>query len=421
MFLLGLTYAIVVLLPLLRHQSALLSAPTSSLMSTHAMILEGWSQNLFNATMAADGPCESPGNSKSSSAPIRLEQKNRSIALVHIGKAGGVSLRRMTMVFCKLFFRKKEPAVKVQRTRSCVQKFFPDPGVALAHQVNHYFHIEEYNETEMQESTSFLLTLRNPVDRIISTYRFSHPGNCNEENRYEVWRPRGCEAEKHKNETGLIQNKIFYSCFPSPKMEEFAQAIMRPWKRGETWGPLSKEERRECRYLAREMVQGYGTYGSGPHMLYNFNYYAQRSVWMFPDKEVFGIRTEHEMEDIHALEKLLGGNGNLRENTEVSHGSESFVPSPLSTEAYQKLCCLLELEIEIYEDLLMRVINLDDNAKKEAMDNIREKCGVTTTWIQWRNKCRRELKKDLRLLKPSLIVNETKVPRKGNKLMNGGN
>ena len=165
--------------------------------------------------------------------------------------------------------------------------------------------------------------------------------------------------------------------------------------------------------MAREMVQGYGTYGSGPHMLYNYAYYAQRSVWKYPDKEVFGVRTEYEMEDIKALDALLGGNGNFRENIEVSHGSETYVASPLSQSAYKKLCCVLEWEIEIYEDLVMRVVNLDEKAKRDAMDSVREKCGITTTWAQWRHGCRRDMRKDLRLLKPSLIVNETKYVGKG--------
>ena len=139
----------------------------------------------------------------------------------------------MTIVFCKLFFRKKSENYKAKRIRKCIDNFFPDPGVTLAHSVKHYFHLEEYNKTEVEESTSFLLTLRNPVERIISkigicaflkamtlantnmlpasgTYRFSHPGNCNAENRNEVWRPRGCEAERHRNESGLVQNTLYY-------------------------------------------------------------------------------------------------------------------------------------------------------------------------------------------------------------------
>lgn len=196
-------------------------------------------------------------------------------------------------------------------------------------------------------------------------------------------------------------------------MEDFAQNLMRPWIRGEFFGPLSKDERNECRYLAREMVQGFGTYGSGPHMLYNFAYYAQRSVWKYPEKEVFAVRTEYETEDIKALDALLGGNGNLRENIEVSHGSETYVASPLSESAYQKICCVLEWEIEIYEDLLMRVVNLDDTAKQEAMDKVREKCRITTSWAQWRHGCRKDLRKDLLILKPMLRVNETNYVGRG--------
>jgi hypothetical protein len=196
-------------------------------------------------------------------------------------------------------------------------------------------------------------------------------------------------------------------------MEDFAQSLMRPWNPDQLPRNLSKEERRHCRYLAREFVQGYGTYGSGPHMLYNFAYYAQRTVWKYPEKEVFGVRTEKESEDIKSLDALLGGNGNLRENTDVSHGSETYVASPLSSEAYQKLCCVLELEIEVYEDLLMRVINLDAQAKNDAMDSIKEKCGITTSWTQWRYLCRKDLLADLRILQPSLVVNETYRVGKG--------
>ena len=402
MFLLGLTYTVVVLLPLVRHEHALLTSGSTPSSGTVTSALGDWSHQLFQLPTTAY---------RSNASPVILEPKDRIITLVHIGKAGGVSLRRLTVIYCKLFFRNKRWAdTRVERIRTCIEKHFPDRQAVLSHQTQHYFHIEEYRTEELEESTSFLVTLRNPVDRIISTYRYSHPGNCNEENRDEVWRPRGCEAEKHKNKTGLIQNTIHYSCFKSPAMEDFAQALMKPWKESDFWSDLSLSERRNCRYLAREMVQGHGTYGSAPHMLYNYLYYASRSIWKYPDKEVFGVRTEHEWEDTVELDRLLGGNGNFKQDRDVSHGSEGYVPSPLSTQAYQKLCCTLETEIEVYQDILERVMNLDAHAKWESMESIREKCGITTTWTEWRVECRRQLRKDLRALHPSLIVNETKYP-----------
>ena len=83
MVLLGMTYTIMVLVPLLKHQSDLLKAPRSSLLSSQAM-LEGWSRNLFNST--SEQSCS--GMSRSATVPIKIEPKNRTITLVHIGKAG---------------------------------------------------------------------------------------------------------------------------------------------------------------------------------------------------------------------------------------------------------------------------------------------------------------------------------------------
>ena len=445
MFFLGLTYTIVVLLPLIRHEHSWLTSSSSTSSSssfgdwrTHFLLqdppfpprthnnnctttttttsfyrTDGGNRYHHRSSGRNSNQTEKEEEEEDENLPI-LEEKDRIITLVHVGKAGGVSLRRVTVIYCKLFFRKKIWAsTRKERIQNCIHKHFPDPpNTILSHQTQHYFHIEEYNDTEIAQSTSFLITLRNPIDRIISTYRYSHPGNCNDNNRHEVWRPRGCEAEKHKNKTGLIQNDIHYKCFPSPAMEDFAQALMKPWKPWNTNNNnnylLSKQERRHCRYLAREMVQGHGTYGSAPHMLYNYFYYAQRSIWKYPNKEVFAIRTEHEWDDIVALDRMLGGNANFVENRDVSHGSEGYVPSPLSKQAYQKLCCALESEIEIYQDILERVINLNSRAKQDELESIREKCGIQTTWTEWRIECRRHLRKDLRFLHPSLIVNETK-------------
>ena len=398
LFLLILTYTIMVLLPLIRYAHVLLLSNGSAVTSTIDSSADSRALAWF----------VSPQNQKNSNLQ---PNKDRIITLIHIGKAGGVSLRRLTVIYCKLFFRRQKwDTTREKRIAKCIDKYFPDPDLhPMTHQTQHYFHIEEYNATTMEQSTSFLVPLRNPVERIISTYRYSHPGNCNDENRNEVWRPRGCEVEKHRNKTGLTQNFIHFTCFPSPAMEDFAQALMKPWTKTRAWKNLSLSERRQCRYLAREMVQGYGSFGSAPHMLYNYAYYAQRSIWKYPDKEVFALRTEHR-EDMVALDKLLGGNGEFEQDREVSHGSEGYVPSPLSTEAYQKLCCVLETEIEVYQDILERARNLDATAKQESLDSLREKCGITTSWTEWRVECRSQLRNDLRILHPTLIVNETIYP-----------
>ena len=474
MCLLGLVYISIMLAPLL-HKKVLLSSTGSSIVSS-LLTLDGWrlmsanfTSEAFHMEFSSSSVWQCPIHDPSPS--IILPNPNRTIALIHVGKAGGVTLRRMTVIYCKLFFVRKTnytPETIANKTQQCIAKRFPDPKAMLAYQTKHYFHLKAFNDTELATSTSFLVTLRNPIERIISTYRYTHTPflknnqhglfvkpplnclplvflvtqiftsrvrytknvsgmlfpllssfmcvlfrylwivrNCNSANRGEVWRPRGCEVEKHQDDQGLIQNKLYFECFPSPAMEDFAQSLLSPWSRGNLNASLTLEQRRECRYLAREMVQGHGTMGSAPHMLYNYGYYMERSVWKYPTKEVFGIRTEHESDDIRALDELLGGNGNLRENTEVSHGSEGYASSPLTAEAYQKLCCVLEMEIAIYEELLERVVNLDRTSKLKDLSNLRDKCGITTSWTEWRFVCQKKLRRDLRVLKPSLIVTET--------------
>jgi Sulfotransferase family len=174
-FLLGLTYITIMLLsPFIRTRM------------THASLLslEGWNLLAANATaealkteISSSKPCQYP-KSSSISSPSKniLPNPNRTIALIHVGKAGGVSLRRMTIIYCKLFFIQKLNYTRekvARKTQRCIDDKFPDPKAVLAHQTKNYFHIESYDDTELATSTSFLVTLRNPVDRIISTYRYA--------------------------------------------------------------------------------------------------------------------------------------------------------------------------------------------------------------------------------------------------------
>mgnify|MGYP005841851269 CR=1 FL=1 len=167
---------------------------------------------------------------------------------------------------------------------------------------------------------------------------------------------------------------------------------------------LTVEEQWQCRKLARDMLQKKAKEMSGlslaaPHLHYNYEYYASKSIWKYPDKEVFGIRTEHEWEDMVELDKRMGGTGNFsNEGKSISHGSEKYHPSPVSTEAYQKLCCVLEQEIEIYMDIMDRVDNLNEEQKQEGIEKLRVKCQVDVSWAKWRNGCRKRLEEDRKQL-----------------------
>ena len=270
----------------------------------------------------------------------------------------------------------------------------------LASQIRSTFHMWDYNTTHLEQATSYIVTLRNPVDRIISTYRYNHPQNCNLTSSTSAnanAKPslmegiKGCNLLKFGlvNDPGSMGYHIFRHCFPSPAMEDFAQSVMKPWRPNDNLDNFTNTaERAKCRQLAKHLVQGGHNRRIIPHMMCNYHYYATHSIWKYPGKEIFGIRTEHEWDDMVSLDKLLGGTGTFRNaNLHHSHGSENYHPSPISTEAYHKLCCALETEIDIYFNLLDQSVNLDNAAKEESKAIVREKCDITPSWLEWRTAC----------------------------------
>jgi hypothetical protein len=295
---------------------------------------------------------------------------------------------------------------RLQQQRCVNSRFTSDQRLAI--QTKSVFHMWAKDTNHMAEATSFLIPLRNPVDRIVSTYRYSHPGNCNDQTRSQA--PYGCHAEQYMNKKGSEQYLLFKTCFASPAMEDFAQSVKSPFSsthflHNQTLPKvkISGEKMQQCRKLARDVVNGSYLSPAVPHMHYNYDYYLQDSVWKYPDKEVLIIRTEHEMDDLIALDQQLGGSGKdfqrqqQHQKNVVSHGSEHYQPSPLTQEAYHKLCCVLEKEIDLYFQVLDRAINLETSSKQSSAEALAQKCGVRSTWSEWRSNCQAELQDDQKL------------------------
>ena len=325
----------------------------------------------------------------------RGQLKNRTITLVHVGKAGGLTIKASTSLYCRLPRGRRKP----EEIEKYIKRRFNDANNTLALQLKGYFHMWAYDEEELQQSTSFLFTLRNPVDRIISAYRYSHPNNCKKKSA--IYRPKACENAKYGKDPKSTFHLIFSQCFPSAGMEDFAQSTMSPWNTEPAqFHNFTDTQRVDCRRIAREAAMG--SYSTGfQHMYYNYDYYVNKTIRAFPETEIFGVRTEQEWEDMTALDIYLGGTGQFkRKGTHVSHGSEFYDPSPLSSVAYQKLCCVLEHEIQVYIELINRVDNLDDTAKVEGIDLIKEKCNIASSWSEWRAQCRNQIDKDWAILEP---------------------
>lgn len=316
--------------------------------------------------------------------------------------AGGVSIRRnVAQKKCYDSLAKYGYATIHQR-EGCLNWSFKKYQ-SLARQTRTAIHIWQQFPDAVGNVTSFLVTLRNPIDRVISSYRYAHPGNCRpEDGASNYW----CHMKKHhKLEPGNEIYELFVQCFPNAGIEDIAQATLPPYDdtipnphfSNQT---LTRLEQCNCRQLARNTLRGGNSdYWAVLHLQYNYKYYADISYYKYPEKEVFAIRTEHQYEDMVALDKLLGGNGTFpKSNYHDSHGSEKYAPSPISETAYKKLCCVLEDEIAIYLDTFQKALNLNLAQYEEAESLLKQKCGLSPgqTWSNWRAQCRAQLTQPLK-------------------------
>ena len=117
-------------------------------------------------------------------APLLLvaeEGTNRSILMVHVGKAGGSTLRKAAKVICKTVkdpIDRRRPPLE----RSCSGKNSPVPSLVplTGRLILDVYHLWGFNETLPPLVTTYLVTIRNPIERIVSTYRYENSSRIDE-------------------------------------------------------------------------------------------------------------------------------------------------------------------------------------------------------------------------------------------------
>jgi hypothetical protein len=88
-------------------------------------------------------------------------------------------------------------------------------------------------------------------------------------------------------------------------------------------------------------------------------------------------------EDVIHLDQVLGGTGNYgkMEGFKVTHGSENFTgahSTDISTSNTVFLCCLISREIEVYQQMILKALNLDDEQKRETLNDLLGRCLTTS-------------------------------------------
>ncbi len=315
--------------------------------------------------------------------------KSPRIYLIHVGKAGGTTLTRALMLdnttasgynvaaravkcmveketksrFSSGLFSKRNvgPDRNIgdweQGTSACYK--YP-PGISqLTRHTLGVYHMQGHpysNEEKawlLHNTNMFLFTVRDPIERLVSAYNYHR-------NQFKSY---------YRLVGGFPQYAKFYEqCFPVG-----LDAMIDDLRNGTSV---------ECVTMGMKALLGKIGDG-GDHFEFNYEHYWKYALGQRPNYPVAVLRIEHVWEDVIHLDQDLGGTGNFSnvEGSKFSHGSEKFT-EPRDTDIGISntvfLCCLISHEIELYQLLILKALNLADEQKRETLNDLLNRCHIQT-------------------------------------------
>jgi len=298
-----------------------------------------------------------------------LANDTRKIVYLHVGKTGGTTLEKVLRSSCEYLKRKAKVDKCVNTGIGLNEESMVSNLTALTVHENIRPNLVKAFISQ-NNVTSFLFTLQNPIDRALSAFDMRNPVNAGKS-----------KIEQKRN----TQREFYVDCFPT--MQDLADILSRK-KRAEYTNLES--EVTDCFKLGSFTITGRGNFLTNDHLVVNYDQYAKVSTKAFPKKEIFAIRTEELWHDIEILEHALGGKKRAfhhLQNYSFTHGSNKyFSKSRLDEEGKATICCFLSDENKIYEDLMRRAVNIQEEEKIESLHKLYNDCGIkANTTKAWTN------------------------------------
>jgi hypothetical protein len=287
---------------------------------------------------------------------------NPQLYFIHVGKAGGTTIHKsmeLELTVPEVICLANESVTNAgsNQPSKCRRRKFAIGTSALEKSIVGFFHMMGVLLSPMQRAwlmnntNVFLFTVREPIDRLISTYNYH----------------RGTGAS-NKIPTKLQFYDLFYNkCFPGGLEDMITM--------------LRNNTKPNCTPLGMNTLTGRALQG-GWHFMYNYIHYKNYTMDQSPDHAVAVIRTEHLWDDVVHLDKLLGGTGDFGNHTgtKSTHGSEKYqYNNELSESNTVFLCCLLHKDLESYQAIILRALNLEYDEKQEALSHLLNRCQVKVT------------------------------------------
>ena len=277
-------------------------------------------------------------------------------AFVHIGKTGGSTLSKLMRNGCA----------------SVIQKpcYHPTDETVASRQIHSYYHVMDFGLLPKSHHDFYLLSLRDPFDRLVSAFCYEHILNRHATNN---------TAPLNRFQIKVLDNA--YQCFPT--LEAFATYFQQgnpfefhyPYK-------YNIVEPSSCRDFALAVFHGRVRIF---HHLY-FNYQNIRNLIPNVEQQTLLVtRLEHLWEDWKSVNAFLGQDPDTvvlpHHNSEDAHLRDTShlqnslpVTKELSEAGRLALCDALQLEYDAYFWLLSRARNLGKTDVAAALARARQNC-----------------------------------------------
>lgn len=277
---------------------------------------------------------------------------NETYCYVHVGKASGSKLS------CELGFR---------YAPTCPGNTPLHTDSTFATKTDGYIHM--FANSCKSNSTVFLISVRNPIERMVSWYNY--------ENARQKWvhQPGQLGQPRYQCLKRLQKWGDWDGCFET--LDELATNCTPP-----TSSNIVEEKQQSCQRLAWDVVRG--TIGCAVHNEFNYANYRNaihklKSVDSTNSSttRILVIRSEHMADDWNGLEVLFGGinaptNGDAIFRTVLNKSKGN--KEPLSWKGLQNLCRALCDEIQIYKSFILAAENLNSAQKAESLNDLRASC-----------------------------------------------
>ncbi|KAG7372019.1 sulfotransferase family protein [Nitzschia inconspicua] len=291
-----------------------------------------------------------------------LTKDSRILMYVHVGKTGGYTLDAVLYSNCA-WYGLKEPKTACFANLRNTSSHPTSMGSYLSFHTRSTLHLDprRHYQKWIDNTTTFLVSIRNPIDRAVSAFDMDHTLNNNLHDQPLVQRKR----------------RQFYGCFRTA--EDVAQALLPT--------TLSGNQTKCSPQVAHQVLTGtYSKRNINTHLEYNYQFYKNMTFGQYPNKEIMVVRTENLWDDIGGVDRLLGGNGTLSQTMaghHFDHGSSDYVvKSKLTTEGRRIFCDALQQEIDVYSELVERAVNLEEWEKRETLEKLQIDCSKNAISMQ---------------------------------------